>query len=316
MSKSESLSVIKKNIARCFGDDLSACERMSAVLDEAVRLAAPGTVRELREKRFSAEELRREFPVCLPTAPASLLDETPEENLALATAKVAAAEGAYLAAYCTRIAAQLKAAKLRVGPSLFLPQGGRKAGGDVAMLETEAFRRAFALLSGRQPDMTPRAVRSFADACDAVCEGDCVYCILPLENSRDGLLSATLRIIVDNDLFISRVCEIADESGVATRFALLCRDTGAAPPQSGAQQITIRLAQHGPSAMPRLFTGLAVTGASLVRVTSQPLAYTDGYAQICTFSGTREALFSWLLLLEIVKADYTLLGVYETLKEQ
>ena len=58
-----------------------------------------------------------------------------------------------------------------------------------------------------------------------------------------------------------------------------------------------------------------VTGASLVRVTSQPLAYTDGYAQICTFSGTREALFSWLLLLEIVKADYTLLGVYETLKE-
>lgn len=313
MSKSESLSVIKKNIARCFGDDLSACERMSAVLDEAVRLAAPGTVRELREKRFSAEELRREFPICLPTAPASLLDETPEENLALAAAKVAASEGAYLAAYCTRTAAQLKAAKLRVGPALFLPQG--TAGGDVAVLETETFRRAFGLLSARRTDLARHAVRSFADACEAVCEGDCAYCILPIENSRDGLLTGTLRMIVDNDLFITRVCEVVDESGVMTRFALLCHDAGAAILPSGSQQITIRLAQHGSSAMPLLFTGLAVTGASLVRATSQPLAYTDGYAHICTFSGTSEALFAWLLLLEIVKSDYTLLGVYETLKD-
>ena len=55
-------SVVKKNMRHVLADDLSACERMSAVLDEAARLAAPALVRMLREERFSAEEaFRRAF---------------------------------------------------------------------------------------------------------------------------------------------------------------------------------------------------------------------------------------------------------------
>ena len=38
-------SVVKKNMRHVLADDLSACERMSAVLDEAARLAAPALVR-------------------------------------------------------------------------------------------------------------------------------------------------------------------------------------------------------------------------------------------------------------------------------
>lgn len=45
---------------------------------------------------------------------------------------------------------------------------------------------------------------------------------------------------------------------------------------------------------------------------SQPLGYTDGYAQLCTFGGTKEALFAWLLLLAATRQSCILLGVYET----
>jgi hypothetical protein len=57
---------------------------------------------------------------------------------------------------------------------------------------------------------------------------------------------------------------------------------------------------------------MAALGVTLVRTTSQPLGYTDGYAQLCTFGGTKEALFAWLLLLAATRQSCILLGVYET----
>ena len=76
MVKSESQSIVKKNIRHVLADDLAACERMSAVLDEAARLSAPAIVRMLREDRFSAETLRREPLACLPELPRTLFAET------------------------------------------------------------------------------------------------------------------------------------------------------------------------------------------------------------------------------------------------
>lgn len=182
----------------------------------------------------------------------------------------------------------------------------------VAVPETAAFRRAMEVLAARTEGTEAQFVRSFADACDAVVGGDCAYCILPLENSRDGFLSTTLRMMTENDLFVTRVCEIADESGVVTRFALLCREGDALPDGEDAAQVALRLSLSDAAALPALFTAMAALGVTLVRTTSQPLGYTDGYAQLCTFGGTKEALFAWLLLLAATRQSCILLGVYET----
>lgn len=285
---------------------------MSAVLDEAARLAAPALVRMLREGRFSAEELRREPPGCLPELPRTLLADTPEENLPLAAAKLAADMGAYRAAYAARLTAEVKRARLHPSPSMFVARAARTAPMRVAVPETAAFRRALEVLAAHTDGAEAQFVRSFADACDAVVGGDCAYCILPLENSRDGFLSTTLRMMTENDLFVTRVCEIADESGVVTRFALLCREADALPDGEGAAQVALRLSLSDAEALPELFTAMAALGVTLVRTASQPLGYTDGYAQFCTFGGTKEALFAWLLLLAATRQNCILLGVYET----
>ena len=150
-----------------------------------------------------------------------------------------------------------------------------------------------------------------ADAADAVVGGDCAYCMLPLENSRDGFLSTTLRMMTESGLFVTRVCACTDESGVVTRFALLCRE-GDALPDDGDVQLALRLSLSDAAALPTLFTAMAALGVTLVRTASQPLGYTDGYAQLCTFGGTREALFAWLLLLALAGQNCMLLGVYGT----
>ncbi len=311
MAKSESQSIVKKNIRHVLADDLAACERMSAVLDEAARLSAPAIVRMLREDRFSAETLRREPLACLPELPRTLFAETPDANLPLTAAKLAADAGAYLAAFAARVTAELQAAKLHPSPSMFVAHATEAMPLRVAVPDTAAFRRAAAALAARVGDFEVSPVRSFADAADAVVGGDCAYCMLPLENSRDGFLSTTLRMMTESGLFVTRVCACTDESGVVTRFALLCRE-GDALPDDGDVQLALRLSLSDAAALPTLFTAMAALGVTLVRTASQPLGYTDGYAQLCTFGGTREALFAWLLLLALAGQNCMLLGVYGT----
>lgn len=312
MGKNESRSIIEKNMRHLFAEDLAACERMSAVLDEAASLSASAVARMLREGRFSAEEVRREPPACLPELPHALFDETPAENRPLAAAKLSADTGAYLAAYAERLSAALADARLHPSPYMFVAHAARRTPLRTAVPETAAFRRATEVLAAHTGGLDAVPVRSFSDACDAVVGGDCAYCILPLENSRDGFLSTTLRMMTENDLFVTRVCEIADESGAVTRFALLCREGDALPDGGGIPQVALRMPLGGADTLPGLFTAMAALGVTLVRTASQPLGYTDGYAQLCTFGGTKEALFAFLFLLAATRQSYILLGVYET----
>ena len=314
MARSEAQSVINKNIRQIFGDDLAACERMSAMLDEAARLSAPALVRMLREGRFSAEELRREPLPCVPELPAALFCETPTENLPLAAARLAADAGAYLAAFSMRLTAALRAAKLCPSPSLFVARTPQAAPMRVAVPDTAAFRRAANALAAAVGSFETLPVRSFADAADAVVGGDCGYCILPLENSRDGFLSTTLRMMTESDLFVTRVCAVTDESGVLTRFALLCREGDALPDSGGDVQVALRLPPDSvdAGALSMTAAAMATLGIATVRTASQPLGYTDGYALLCTFGGTQDALFAWLLFLALAGQSYTPVGVYET----
>ena len=83
----------------------------------------------------------------------------------------------------------------------------------------KAYLRLTALLHA------PRAAAtaSFVDACEEVHSGLCEYCILPLENSHSGLLSAFTRLILRYRLQVVAVCDLENGAaeGQTTRFALL-----------------------------------------------------------------------------------------------
>ncbi len=75
------------------------------------------------------------------------------------------------------------------------------------------------------PLKAPRAAAtaSFVDACEEVHGGLCEYCILPLENSHSGRLTAFTRLILRYKLQVVAVCDLENGAaeGQTTRFALL-----------------------------------------------------------------------------------------------
>ena len=67
---------------------------------------------------------------------------------------------------------------------------------------------------------------SFEDTCAAVVNGQCEYCLLPIESTEAGKLHSFLRLIEKYDLKIAATCDIPVRSGAdspTTRFALLRR---------------------------------------------------------------------------------------------
>ena len=75
------------------------------------------------------------------------------------------------------------------------------------------------------PLKNPRAAStsSFVDACEEVHSGLCEYCILPLENTHSGRLTAFTRLIIRYRLEVVAVCDLENGAaeGQSTRFALL-----------------------------------------------------------------------------------------------
>ncbi len=83
-----------------------------------------------------------------------------------------------------------------------------------------AFLRFSALLKNPRTQYT----NGFPSACEDVFNGRCRFCILPLENSSEGILNSFLRLIDRFELHICAVCDITStDLSRSTKFALLRR---------------------------------------------------------------------------------------------
>ena len=101
-----------------------------------------------------------------------------------------------------------------------LPQTVR---GRVAYMPGSFADKAYLRLTA--PLKNPRAATtaSFVDACEEVHSRLCEYCILPLENTHNGRLTAFTRLILRYRLQVVAVCDLENGAadGQTTRFALL-----------------------------------------------------------------------------------------------
>ena len=312
-ARSEYVKSAADNILRYYAKEASVGERMSANFSELAAFVAAAAARDVRTRGFFVGEVP--FAEYMPTvSAAAATDNVLPENAALVDAKLAADEGAYLADFCRKTTAALRtAAKLRPSPALFAERDGIKNGGKVSFAESRVLATAFSAFQKKDNSLTPTYVRSFADACEDVAAELSDYCILPIENSRDGALLTVYGLIERYELFIARVCRL-ETDGIITKYALLCRGFRDIIESDGLQYVALRLSGHDKLLWPRLYTGACVLGAEIVKTVSIPLGYTDGYAHICTFAGSGEALFALLLFLATVRVDYTPMGAYEIIQ--
>lgn len=115
-------------------------------------------------------------------------------------------------------------------PSPPLPRDGRSASslpatvrGRIAYMPASFADKAYLALSAVVDSPRAAATASFVDACEEVRSGLCEFCILPLENTHSGKLTAFTRLILRYNLQIQAVCDLENGAaeGQITRFALL-----------------------------------------------------------------------------------------------
>ncbi len=308
----ENIKSAADNIARYFEKEASVAERMSANTSELAAFVAKAAAKDAKAKGFFADDVPLEG--YMPPMPS--IDETAgsalEENAALVKAKLASDAGAYIADFCGKVTSELKnSAKLKPSPALFTDNKGTKSlGGTVAFAESQLLVGAFSQFQKKNSRLIPSYVRSFTDACEDVSAGVCDYCILPIENSREGALLTVYGLIERYELFIARVVSI-ENNEITTKFALLCRGFHGIMESDNRQNIDLRLSARDKEVWAQIYTGANVLGVSFIKTVAVPLGYTDGYAHICTFSANGETLFAFLLFLSTIRADYTIIGTYE-----
>lgn len=115
-------------------------------------------------------------------------------------------------------------------PSPPLPRDGKSASslpatvrGRIAYMPAAFADKAYLALSAVVDSPRAAATASFVDACEEVRSGLCEFCILPLENTHSGKLTAFTRLILRYNLQIQAVCDLENGAaeGQITRFALL-----------------------------------------------------------------------------------------------
>ena len=156
-----------------------------------------------------------------------------------------------------------------------LPPSAR---GRIAYMPAAFADKAYLALSAAVSHPRSVSVPSFVDACEEVRSGLCEFCILPLESSHGGKMTAFTRLLLRYNLQITAICDLENGAaeGQITRFALLSAGregifpSTLCPPQNG-EPLYLELIHTGESpSLTDLLAAAEFCGLKLCRVDTLP----------------------------------------------
>ncbi|MBR3893568.1 MAG: hypothetical protein IKJ35_00310 [Clostridia bacterium] len=207
-------------------------------------------------------------------------------------------------------------------PTLFFPEPdtpSEMARGRVIYQRNSYADSAYLLFARQIPSARALYTHSFSGVCEEVYRGNCEFCILPLENSTEGLLNSFARLIDRYELKIAATCDVpTTDSGRVTRFALLRRNL--IPPASfDAEDLFFEFtAPLTPSPGVAALLGAAeCCGLSLCRIDSrlrQSEEKSDPIAHVVLQVGAGD-LSSFLLYLAMEAPHCDRVGIYFHINE-
>ena len=186
---------------------------------------------------------------------------------------------------------------------------------------------AYEKFSQKVPDSTSVVASSFSGVCEEVSYGRAGYCILPVANSENGMLSGFYKMMDKYDLKIMYTCDVVREESdedSRTQMALLRRGISKKLSDNGEGEfleITASFGYGSSAGAPSLgeaLSAMEAAGAEIKRVNSVPLSYTDdkfSYNIVLNIgSRKRECahniLEALMLFFEFAVPDYGVIGLY------
>ncbi len=196
------------------------------------------------------------------------------------------------------------------------------ARGRIAYMPTAFADKAYLRLAAHVKNPRATATSGFVDACEEVHSGLCEYCILPLENTQSGKLTAFTRLILRYRLCITAVCDLenAAAEGQVTRFALLKTASEAFPspltPPPAGEPLYLELMHDSDSlALTDLLTAADFCGLTLCRADTLPSldetgSETAALALSCVLNAAEGDLPVFRRFLSLEASEDILLGLY------
>lgn len=172
-------------------------------------------------------------------------------------------------------------------------------GARVAYVKNAISDEAYRAFSGVLENASVTYLPSFSAACEEVYYGRVPYCILPYENSEEGVLSGFMRLMHKYELYPHYVCSCRGENGT-TGMALLGRFP--CTKEENGLQMRVKVSFYSlDGAM--LADVLAVAGAmnlQLIKTDSVPVSWDEGrYGGVVTLSADKESVIPFLIYLAL-----------------
>lgn len=211
----------------------------------------------------------------------------------------------------------------RTDEALPPPPSPAMAKGRIAYMPAAFADKAYLRLSSLISSPRAAATASFVDACEEVRSGLCEFCILPLENTHSGRLTAFTRLILRFDLQVVAVCDLENGAaeGQITRFALLrASREGDFPsplrPAPREEPLYLEIIRRGePRELTDLFTAAEFCGVRLCRTDTLPhfeeWNEDDGTPSFaCVFDVAEGNLPVFRRYLTLEASEDTIIGLY------
>lgn len=196
-----------------------------------------------------------------------------------------------------------------------LPTSAR---GRIAYMPSTFANKAYLALSACVKNPRGSETAGFVDACEEVQSGLCEFCILPMESSHSGKLTAFARLMLRYRLEIMAVTDLENAAeGTVTRFALLRAshaDTPAGLSVPDAPQYLEILHLSDTPTLSELLAAAEFCGMSLYRVDTLPLPDGEGSdtpALDCVLHAAGGDLATFLRFLSLEAPKDLPAGIYQ-----
>lgn len=157
---------------------------------------------------------------------------------------------------------------------------------------------------------------SLADACEAVNDGECEFCILPVRNSLDGRLWGFYSMLDRYGLKICSICNVESIDGISsTDYALIgkfCHEPTKRVQNSSEFIFEFSVLSENGEFISELFHTARLCGATPLFIDSRPVEYD---VQLCRYifsfsTGANDSLMLRLLLTSHYDS-YSPIGLYQ-----
>ena len=291
------------------------CEMRALELRE-MAMAAAKLAKEMYDEGYGIYEILGMIADHLASSQPEIHGDCMVEHLSLIRSYLSSSGAVDGAVFASCFLDCLKSFGISVSEVDFLSTG--RLSGRIAYLKNALSDEAFDVFSQDFEDPRVYYVSSFKEACAAVRDGVCEYCILPFEEKGGARLGSISSLIYHDDLKINSVTPVfGPDNSADVKYALLSKQFTVPNIQEGDDRyLEVLFEESDGKELSGILSAAGALSVSIFRINSISFETEDGtnpFVSIVFKSGASD--FSVLLIyLTLYYGSYTAVGIYKNLE--